>query len=108
MGDAEALRNYDMLVPWAQRTPLAADEVYIADLAGCTLTDVRTGARVGVITDVDRETSATPLLIVEAELGGELLVPFVQAFEPRWDLGARTLHMRLPQGLTDPGEAVES
>ncbi len=104
MDDAEALRGYDLVVPWEARAPLAEDEVYVAELAGCTLTDTRTGSAVGVVADVDRESGATALLVVEREGGRELLVPFVKAFEPVWDLTARTLRMRLPEGLLDVNE----
>ncbi len=103
MDQAELLRGWEVVVPWAERTALAEDEVYIAELAGCTLVDAGTGSAVGIVTDVDRDSGATALLVVERPDadGRELLVPFVQAYEPRWDLAARTLHMRLPDGLLD-------
>ncbi len=101
MNEAESLRGYDVVVPWEQRMPLAEDEVYIAELEGCALIDDRTGTTAGVITDVDRESSNTALLVVETAAGAELLVPFVKAYGPRLDLAARTLRMTLPEGLTD-------
>ena len=101
MNDAEALRGYDLVVPWECRAPLAEDEVYVAELAGCTLTDTRTGTVLGVVADVDRDSGPAPLLVIAAEGGRELLVPFVKAFAPRWDLEARTLSMRLPEGLAE-------
>ncbi len=104
MNDAEALRGYDLVVPWEARAPLAEDEVYVAELTGCALTDTHTGSLVGTVTGVDRESGATALLIVERDGGRELLVPFVKAFEPAWDLQARTLSMRLPEGLLDLDE----
>ncbi len=107
MNEAELLRGYEVVVPWAERAKLAEDEVYIAELAGCTLLDAGTGARIGTVTDVDRESGAGELLVVEAEGGREVLVPFVKAFEPCWDLASRTLTMRLPAGLIDLGAADE-
>ena len=107
MDEAEALRGCDLVIPWAERTRLADDEVYIAELAGCTLIDASANARIGTVLDVDRESGATPLLVVET-MHGELLVPFVRAYEPRWDLAARTLHMKLPEGLVDLDRAIES
>ena len=101
MNDAEALRGMEVVVPWEQRTPLPEDEVYIAELAGCVLTDTRTGQSLGTVTDVDRESSNTALLVVERAGGGELLVPFVRAYAPRWDLAARTVEMELPEGLLE-------
>jgi 16S rRNA processing protein RimM len=101
MNEAETLRGYEVVVPWKQRTPLPEDEVYIAELEGCTLIDDRTALPIGVITDVDRESSNTALLVVETPEGAELLVPFVKAYQPRLDLPARTLRITLPEGLID-------
>ncbi len=106
MNEAETLRGCDLVIPWAERTALAEDEVYIAELAGCTLIDASANAPIGTVLDVDRESGATPLLVVET-MHGELLVPFVRAYEPRWDLAARTLHMKLPEGLVDLDRAIE-
>ncbi len=101
MHEAEQLRDHDIVIPWEDRMPLAEDEVYIAELAGCALIDAGSGITVGTVTDVDRDAGATALLVVEAPGGRELLVPFVKAWEPRWDLEARTLHMSLPDGLLE-------
>ena len=100
MDAAEALREYDVVIPWEARSPLADDEVYIAELVGCTVIDATTNAAIGPVTGVDRESGATELLLVATE-GGELLVPFAKAYLPRWDLAARTLHIHLPDGLLD-------
>ncbi len=101
MNDAEALRGHELLVPWAERRALDEDEVYVAELAGCTLVDARTGASVGTVADVDEASGAGTLLVVERTGAGELLVPFVKAFAPRWDLEARVLTMELPEGLLE-------
>ncbi len=100
INDAETLRGLEVAIPQAERAPLDDDAVYISDLIGCALVDSRTGAKVGAIADVDREASATPLLVVEAP-SGEVLVPFVKAFAPKIDLAARQIEMRLPEGLLD-------
>ena len=99
--DAEALRGDEAVVPWAERRALAEDEVYAAELAGCALVDALTSAAVGTITDVEQNLGAGTLLVVERFGGGELLVPFVKAYAPRWDLEARVLMMELPDGLLD-------
>ena len=101
MNDAEALRGYDVVIAWEKRRPLPEDEVYIAELDGCTLIEERTGETVGTVVDVDRETSNNALLVVAVPGRGELLVPFVKAYAPRWDVAARTLHMQLPEGLLE-------
>lgn len=105
---AETLRGYDVVVPWAERMPLAEDEVYVADLAGCVLTDTRTGREVGTVLDVDRESTSSPLLVVESSEAGELLIPFVKAYAPRWNLAAKTLEMELPKGLVEPATGEQA
>ena len=100
MEAAERLRGYDIVVGWAERMPLEEDAIYVAELAGASLLDTRSGQVVGTILDVDRATGGTPLLIVErADSGGELLAPFVKAYDPHWDPNTRTLAMALPKGL---------
>ena len=101
MTDAEQLRDYDVVVPWEARMPLASDEIYIAELTGCTLLDLTTGSEIGVVAGVDRESGATDLLVVKTRSGGEALVPFVKAYEPSWNLETRLLTMTLPEGLLD-------
>ena len=101
MNDAEALRGLEIVVPWAERRALDEDEVYVAELVGCTLVDARDDRPVGVIADVDAASGAGTLLVVERPDGGELLVPFVKAYAPAWDLQARVLHMTLPNGLLE-------
>lgn len=101
MNEAETLRGWEVVVPWEERASLGEDEVYIAELTGCVLTDTATGALVGTVINVDRESSHHPLLVVETDHGDEVLVPFVKAYEPSWNLAAGTLQMRLPAGLVD-------
>ncbi len=104
MNEAELLRGFELVVPWEARTVLPEDEIYVAELVGCTLVDARAGRPIGTVIDVDRESSNVELLIVRIEDGGsgaELLIPFVKAYAPRWDLAARTLHMELPEGLAE-------
>jgi 16S rRNA processing protein RimM len=103
MNDAEALRGYELVIPWEDRTPLDSDSVYIAELVGCRLIDTTSGQTVGEITGVDRESTQLDLLVVQpAEAGREeLLIPFVKAYAPAWDMEQRTMHMALPAGLLD-------
>jgi 16S rRNA processing protein RimM len=111
---AEALKGLIAAVPRAERTPLAGDEVYIADLIGCTLFDVaETGGAsptltsVGIIEDVDRTAGPVALLVVQGP-AGEILVPFAKGYLRRFDLEAKRVEMALPEGLIDlnaPGKA---
>jgi 16S rRNA processing protein RimM len=102
---AEALRGYDLVIPWDARAPLDDDSVYVAELIGCRLIDTTTGQTVGEITGVDRESTQTDLLVVQSATAGqhEVLVPFVKAYAPAWNLDERTLKMTLPEGLLELG-----
>jgi 16S rRNA processing protein RimM len=97
--DAEALRGHEVAIPGNERAPLEDGAVYISDLIGCLLIDSGTGSEVGVIADVDREASAAPLLVIAG--AAEILIPFARAFQPRIDLAAKRIEMRLPEGLVD-------
>lgn len=97
--DADALRGMLVAVPASERTPLTDDSVYISDLVGCEVFDLNAGsARVGVVTDVDREAS---LLQVKTPSGAEALIPFAKAYLVEMDLAGKRIEMRLPEGLLD-------
>jgi 16S rRNA processing protein RimM len=101
INDAETLRGMEVAVPKAERAPLEDGAVYISDLIGCILIDTASGKEVGKIGDVDRESSATPLLEIETKSSGQVLVPFVKAFQPKIDIAAKRIEMALPEGLLE-------
>ncbi len=101
INDAETLRGLEVAIPRAERAPLEEDAVYIADLIGCRLIDTRSGAEIGEIAGVDREATSTPLLVVETQTSGQVLVPFAKAYRPAIDLAAKRISMELPEGLLD-------
>jgi 16S rRNA processing protein RimM len=105
---AEALRGLEVAIPKAERAPLEDGAIYIADLVGCALIDARAQAEIGKIVDVDRESTATPLLVVETAARQEVLVPFAKAFQPNFDPAAKTLTMHLPEGLLEVNAPRES
>jgi 16S rRNA processing protein RimM len=98
---AETLRNIEVAIPRAERAPLEDGAIYIDDLIGSTLIDSRAGMEVGKIVEVDRESTATALLVVKTPAMQEVLVPFVKVFQPEFDINARTLKMKLPDGLLE-------
>ncbi len=106
---AETLAGLVVAIPLAKRAPLSDDEVYIADLVGCTLVDVAGAAPVvvGEIEDVDRTAGPVALLVIRG-VSGEVLVPFAKSFLRKLDLDAKRLEMALPEGLVDlnPPEKV--
>jgi len=99
---AETLTGLIVAIPRSERTPLAEDEVYIADLIGSTLMDVAAdpAVTVGEIEDVDRTAGPAPLLIVKGA-AGEVLVPFAKSYLRKIDLENRRVEMALPEGLID-------
>jgi 16S rRNA processing protein RimM len=101
INDVEALRGLEVAIPKAERAPLQDGAIYIADLIGCTLIDSRTVSEVGKITDVDRESTATPLLVVETAAKEEALIPFAKAFHPIFYPAAKRITMELPDGLLE-------
>ena len=99
--EAETLRGIEVAIPRAERAPLEDGAVYIADLVGCQLIDAKSGTPIGEVADVDRESTATPLLVIETAASGQVLVPFAKAYRPSVDLAAKKISMELPDGLLD-------
>lgn len=85
-------------VPLEQRVTLAAGSYFVTDLMGCEVYEGE--AALGIVRDVALETG-TPLLIVAAEGGRELLIPFAKEICTRIDVAARRIEVRLPDGLRD-------
>jgi 16S rRNA processing protein RimM len=99
---AEKLQGLIVAIPRSERATLAEDEVYIADLIGCTLVDVAVEQPVvvGEIEDVDRTAGPAPLLIVKGAKG-EVLVPFAKSYLRKIDIDGWRVEMALPEGLVD-------
>jgi 16S rRNA processing protein RimM len=101
---AETLAGLIVAIPMAERAPLANDEIYIADLIGCTLIDVAGAAPVlvGQIEEVDRTAGPVALLVVLPKGSeDEILIPFAKSFIRSIDLAAKRVEMALPAGLID-------
>lgn len=77
----------------------------MASLIGYTLVDETSGP-VGVVGDIDDSVAANPLLIVRTTQG-EALIPAADEFVVSVDDKARTLTLRLPEGLLNLGDAPE-
>jgi 16S rRNA processing protein RimM len=99
---AETLQGLIVAIPRSERAVLADDEVYIADLIGCTLMDVAADppVAIGQIEDVDRTAGQAPLLVVKGAKG-EVLVPFAKSYLRKVDVENRRVEMALPEGLAD-------
>jgi 16S rRNA processing protein RimM len=104
ISDAEALAGLVVAIPAEQRVPLSDDEVYIADLIGCTLVDVAGAAplEIGLIQEVDRTAGPVALLVIgQPGSAEEILVPFAKSFLRSIDVAAKRVEMALPEGLVD-------
>jgi len=101
INDAETLRGIEVAIPKSERAPLDDDAAYISDLIGCVVVDVHSGTDIGLVSDVDRESTATALLVLETKASGQVLVPFAKAYSPKIDLSARRIEMNLPEGLLE-------
>lgn len=110
ISDAERIAGHEIVVAAGERLPLSDGSVYISDLLGLRL--ISGGSDLGVVDDVSfplspdgrrRLSDAAPLLVVRTPPGGELLVPFVEAFLVRIDSTAGVIEMNLPEGLADLG-----
>ena len=102
ISEAETLAGLIVAIPPELRAPLGEEEVYIADLVGCSLVDVAGDAPVvvGRIEEVDRTAGPVALLVVVAEGSeDEILVPFAKSYLRQIDLAGKRVEMALPEGL---------
>lgn len=84
-----------------------ADEDYdIESITGYTVIDEAAG-QVGVIREIDDSVAANPLLVVDTPQG-ETLIPAADEFVQHVDDAARTITLRLPEGLLDIDDAPEA
>jgi len=96
--EVEALRGQSLLIRADEAAPTAADELHYRDLLGVRI--VIEDREIGVVRDIT-ETAAGELLVVQREVGGELLIPFVREWIRQVDLTARRLALEPPEGLLE-------
>jgi 16S rRNA processing protein RimM len=110
MTEAENLRGFDVLVPREERVPLEGDSVYVSDLIGVKVIDVRRGGSVeaGEIADVEPEGTGPAMLVIRTQRGVEVLIPFVRAYLRKLDVEGKRLEMDLPEGLLAAQEPLEN
>lgn len=101
---AEAARGQALEVDREQMPPPAEDELYLADVVGCTVVD-RAGATLGRVTG-SVDTGAHETLIVETSQG-ERLLPFIEPLVVAVDLETRRIVYDPPVGLLDLDQAEE-
>jgi 16S rRNA processing protein RimM len=104
---AGELAGKQVIVPYNERVELEPGASYVSDLVGCTVYD--RGQAIGLVDSVQFPTSpdgsrrleeAAPLLAVTSSEGDEILIPFATAFILELNLEGKSIHMALPEGLT--------
>ena len=120
---AEALKNYKLLVPIGDRVPLAKDEYHVADLMDLEVYLQETGELVGYVRDIFStghdllEVELIPKLMPEVVLNTEeaigeqedvtqkkpktILIPFVMTIVPVVDIPNKRIEITPPAGLLD-------
>ena len=97
--DAETLRDVELRVPAAALHELGEGAHYVHDLEGCEVVSTE-GIRIGRVTRVDFG-AGTPLLVVEREQGGEVLVPLAAEICREIDPASKRIVVEMPEGLLD-------
>lgn len=106
---AEALRDYMLLVPASDRPQLGEDEYHVTDLLGMLVFMQESGELVGEVVDVI--SAGNDLLQVEMHQQNEpvtsekslktVLIPFVKEIAPVVDLSSRRIEITPPPGLLE-------
>ncbi len=101
--DAEALRGLLLHVDRDEaETPEDPDEFYDSTLIGCAI-ELMDGSAFGLVDDV-LHLPSQDMLVVKTPDEREVLVPFIGAFVPTVDVGARRIVIDPPDGLLDADE----
>jgi len=97
ISQAEELIGCEIQIPRSERVKLEGNQVYVSDLAGCTV--IAGGREIGRIEDVHFSSGDAPLLVVKGEK--EYLIPFAEEFVEKLELEKKRLMMKLPEGLLE-------
>ena len=97
MDAANALRGCTIEIPKSERAELPEGEFWISDLIGLTA-ERDTGQRLGTVKDIV-ESGASQLIIIAGTDGKEHMVPANEEFLLGADLTAKTVTLRLIDGL---------
>jgi 16S rRNA processing protein RimM len=92
------LQNWTVEIPESEARRLDADEYFLHDLIGLTLIDAEGRVR-GKVAEVE-ETGGGLLLVVDGP-ARRFDVPFAAEICTKVDLAAKTIAVRLPEGIDD-------
>lgn len=96
--DAGRLRGHALLIGRSEAAPADQDEIHYQDLIG--LMASADGADLGPVSDI-LEVPSGQLLVFRRDGGKEVLIPFVKEMIDEIDLSARTLKLKLPDGMLE-------
>jgi len=99
--EAESLRGLELRIPASQLRSLEPGRHYVHDLVDCRV-ETTAGKAVGPVRDVRLDTGV-PLLVIDGD-GGEVLVPFTDAFCRTVDVAAKRIVIEPPDGLLEVNE----
>lgn len=102
---AEALRQWRLVVPESDRLPLAENEYHVADLIGLRVIDQATGAAIGTVSDVLPAGNDLLQVTLDTPTNSKhphALIPFVPAIVPVVALEQGCIQITPPPGLLDP------
>jgi 16S rRNA processing protein RimM len=100
--EAEPLVSGRVYVGRKVRPSAPEGEVWLSELVGCVVEDVRSGRCLGHVTGWQEYGSPFVTLEVTADSGGEpVLIPFVKAICVEVDLGGKRIRIDPPDGLID-------
>ena len=103
INEAETLLGAEIQIRRGQREELKDGASYVSDLVGCAVAATSGDEpmrELGVVTDLTFGAGEAPLLEVKGA-GKEYLIPWVERFVTKIDLGARRIEMKVPEGLLD-------
>jgi 16S rRNA processing protein RimM len=125
ISEAEALRGYEVLLPFNDRVTLPAGQYFVTDLMGCIVFELPAAESklsspacamekaprvIGTVRDVffpGEGVVGTPLLQVDTAKG-ELLLPLAIDICMRIDVIGRRIEVRLPEGLNELNASSEA
>jgi 16S rRNA processing protein RimM len=96
---AERFRGAEIWVPISERGNLPEGEFFRSDLIGCSVIELLTGKRLGVV-EGWQQYGGPPLMEVMID-GSQVLIPFVSSICQHVDLTAREIGVDLPEGLLE-------
>ncbi|CAM3711619.1 ribosome maturation factor RimM [Cohnella lubricantis] len=97
INDVEKFKGWELKVRGEERVPLEEGEYYVQDIVGCAVV-TEEGEELGQIADI-LSPGANDVWIVKRPKGKELLLPVIDDVVLDVDIAAKTVKVRLMEGL---------